>query len=104
MLALADISLEIAEREFVALLGPSGCGKSTLLYLIAGFLPLQGGRMTGGVGLGAAMVAASRQADSPGVFAGLVEIAIGVGLIGIMQWFRRRLLSWHQEANAPTTV
>ena len=61
--------------------------------------------MTGGVGLGAAMVAASRQADSPGVFAGLVEIAVvGVGLMKIMAGTRRRLLSWHQEAKAPTTV
>lgn len=61
--------------------------------------------MTGGVGLGAAMVAASRQADSPGVFAGLVEIAVvGVCLIKMMEWIRRRLLSWHQEAKAPTTV
>jgi NitT/TauT family transport system ATP-binding protein len=45
VLALEDISLEVREREFLALLGPSGCGKSTLLYLIGGFLPVEGGRI-----------------------------------------------------------
>jgi putative ABC transport system ATP-binding protein len=34
--ALADVSLEVAPKEFVALMGPSGCGKSTLLHLLAG--------------------------------------------------------------------
>ena len=36
--AVADLSLEIRDREFVTLLGPSGCGKTTLLRLIAGFM------------------------------------------------------------------
>jgi ABC-type nitrate/sulfonate/bicarbonate transport system ATPase subunit len=37
VVALQDIDLAVAEREFVAILGPSGCGKSTLLNMVAGF-------------------------------------------------------------------
>ena len=33
--ALADISLDIREGEFVCVMGPSGCGKSTLLNVVA---------------------------------------------------------------------
>jgi NitT/TauT family transport system ATP-binding protein len=35
--ALEDINLEIAEKEFVAIVGPSGCGKTTCLRMVAGF-------------------------------------------------------------------
>ena len=38
VLAVNDVSLDIAEGEFITLLGPSGCGKSTLLRLVSGFL------------------------------------------------------------------
>ena len=43
VVALEEIDLTVAEREFVAILGPSGCGKSTLLNMVAGFdLPTRG--------------------------------------------------------------
>ena len=35
--AIEDVTLDVREGEFVALLGPSGCGKSTFLYMVAGF-------------------------------------------------------------------
>lgn len=34
--ALKDVSLEVRDKEIVAVIGPSGCGKSTLLRAIAG--------------------------------------------------------------------
>lgn len=45
VLALDDISLDVRDKELLALLGPSGCGKSTLLYLMGGFLDIQAGRV-----------------------------------------------------------
>lgn len=59
----------------------------------------------GGQGLGAAMMTASRFADSPGVFAGIFEIAVvGYVLVKGMTLLRRRLLLWHPEALPPATV
>ena len=46
IVALQDIDMSVAEREFVALLGPSGCGKSTLLNMVAGFDQPTQGRVT----------------------------------------------------------
>ncbi|MEN7530141.1 MULTISPECIES: ABC transporter ATP-binding protein [unclassified Cupriavidus] len=47
---LSDISLDIAEGDFIALMGPSGSGKSTLLNLIAGIdRPDSGELLVGGV-------------------------------------------------------
>ena len=61
--------------------------------------------LMGGYGLGGAMMTASRFANSTGVFAGIVEIAVvGYALVKAMALIRRRLLIWHQEANEPTTA
>jgi ABC-type nitrate/sulfonate/bicarbonate transport system permease component len=61
--------------------------------------------MMGGYGLGGAMMTASRFADSRGVFAGIVEIAVvGYCLVKGMAVLRRRLLLWHQEALEPSTA
>ena len=43
--ALRDLSLDVADGEFVAVLGPSGCGKSTLLNIASGLLVPSGGRV-----------------------------------------------------------
>jgi ABC-type nitrate/sulfonate/bicarbonate transport system permease component len=60
--------------------------------------------LTGGAGLGGSMITAARFANSPGVFAGIVEIAVvGYALIKGMNLLRRFLLSWHQEVQTPTT-
>lgn len=43
--AVNDLSLDIYEREFFALLGASGCGKTTLLRMLAGFEEPSAGRI-----------------------------------------------------------
>jgi len=61
--------------------------------------------LMGGYGLGGAMMTASRFANSTGVFAGIVEIAVvGYALVKAMALIRRRLLIWHQEAHDPSTA
>lgn len=41
--ALSDISFDVKDGEFLAIVGPSGCGKSTLLSLLTGLLIPQNG-------------------------------------------------------------
>src|SRR4051794_21209383 len=44
--AIEDLSLDIADGEFMVLVGPSGCGKSTALRMIAGLEEITGGTIS----------------------------------------------------------
>jgi len=46
VVAVDDVSLEIADGEFMVLVGPSGCGKSTILRMIAGLEDVTAGEIT----------------------------------------------------------
>jgi NitT/TauT family transport system ATP-binding protein len=41
--AVLNVSFEVRDKEFVALVGPSGCGKSTVLNMIGGLIPASAG-------------------------------------------------------------
>jgi len=43
VVAVEDVSFDVADAELLALVGPSGCGKSTLLRLVAGLFPPDAG-------------------------------------------------------------
>jgi putative spermidine/putrescine transport system ATP-binding protein len=43
--AVEGLDLAVERGEFVSLLGPSGCGKTTTLQMIAGFVPVDRGRI-----------------------------------------------------------
>ena len=59
----------------------------------------------GGRGLGDAMLVSARYAQTPGVFAGIIEIgAIGFCVIKGMEMIRKRLLVWHQETMREETT
>ena len=43
--AVSDFSASLEHGELISLLGPSGCGKSTILNMLAGILPVTGGKI-----------------------------------------------------------
>ncbi|UYV36817.1 ABC transporter ATP-binding protein [Rhodobacteraceae bacterium D3-12] len=43
ILAVSDVTMDVAEGDFVSLVGPSGCGKSTILKILADLHPHDGG-------------------------------------------------------------
>jgi NitT/TauT family transport system ATP-binding protein len=45
VVAVDDLSLSVADREFVSIVGPSGCGKSTLLRIVAGLVEPSSGEV-----------------------------------------------------------
>ena len=45
VVAVNDLSLEVADGEFLILVGPSGCGKTTALRCVAGLETITGGRL-----------------------------------------------------------
>jgi ABC-type nitrate/sulfonate/bicarbonate transport system permease component len=124
VIAATMIAIEGVEREFVWSARNMGANEREVLWqvvlpaalpqIMTGLqvaLPLSlivavvTEMLMGGYGLGGAMMTASRFANSPGVFAGIVEIAIiGYVLVKIMALIRGRLLIWHSEAHDPSTV
>lgn len=70
---IADVSVSVAEGEFVAVVGPSGCGKTTLLMCLAGLYPVVSGTVA---------------------FAGQPITAPPAGLSVVFQDYSRSLLPW----------
>jgi len=124
VIAATVIAIEGVERELIWSARNMGANKRevlTQIVLPAAFPQIMTGlqvalpislivavvaeMLMGGYGLGGAMMEASRFANSTGVFAGIVEIAVvGYCLVKAMSLIRRRLLIWHQEARDPSTV
>ncbi|HEY2966135.1 MAG TPA: ABC transporter ATP-binding protein [Actinomycetota bacterium] len=100
--ALGEVSLDIAEGEFVCLIGPSGCGKTTLLNLFAGLdRPDTGGIEMDGRPIGSPGPHRAMLFQDPALFPWLnvrSNVEFALELIGVpkdqradraMHWLRR---------------
>ena len=100
--ALGEVSLDIAEGEFVCLIGPSGCGKTTLLNLFAGLdRPDTGGIEMDGRPIGSPGPDRAMLFQDPALFPWLnvrSNVEFALELIGVpkdqradraMHWLRR---------------
>lgn len=93
--AVRNISLDVREQEFVALIGPSGCGKSTLLNVMAGLIApesgmvLINGEQTTGVSRKIGYIS---QIDTLLPWATVIDnVALGLELRGIAKKKRRAM-------------
>jgi NitT/TauT family transport system ATP-binding protein len=94
MRALDDVTVEVADADFVCIVGASGCGKSTLLNIMAGLIRPTAGRVEVG----------ERPVEGPGVDRGMVfqsytlfpwlrvreNVEFGPSLKGVSKEERRR--------------
>ena len=62
VIAVDDLSLDVADREFISIVGPSGCGKSSLLRVVAGLIEPTSG----------AVYLDGRRVEGPGADRGMV--------------------------------
>jgi branched-chain amino acid transport system ATP-binding protein len=93
--ALSDVSLEVREKEIVALVGANAAGKTTTIRVISGLLaPPRGRVLFGGDDL--ARVAAHRRVDL-----GIVQVPEGRRLFPFMSVMENLLLGAHPERARP---
>jgi len=87
--AVAEVSLAVADGEFVAIVGPTGCGKSTLLNVAAGLLAPSAGRaLVDGAPLAGLNRAAGYLFQSDALFPWktvIENVAIGLETAGVAQ-------------------